>query len=42
MLEYINTGKSAAVSSKMSNYRMSIKQENTLTEMINQSNNKND
>ena len=42
MLEYINTGKSAAVSSKMSNYKMSIKQENTLTEMINQSNNKND
>ena len=42
MLEYINTGKSAAVSSKMSNYKMSIKQENTLTKMINQSNNKND
>ena len=34
MLEYINTGKSAAVSSKMSNYKMSIKQEDTLTRMI--------
>ena len=35
MLEYINTGKSAAVSSKMSNYNMSKKQEDTLTKMIN-------
>ena len=34
MLEYINTGKSAAVSSKMSNYNMSKKQEDTLTRMI--------
>ena len=34
MLEYINTGKSAAVSSKMHNYKMSIKQEDTLTRMI--------
>ena len=42
MLEYINTGKSAAVASKMSNYKMSKKQEDTLTKMINQSNNKND
>ena len=34
MLEYINTGKSAAVASKMSNYKMSKKQEDTLTRMI--------
>ena len=34
MLEYINTGKSAAVSSKMHNYNMSKKQEDTLTRMI--------
>ena len=36
MLEYINTGKSAAVSSKMSNYKMTKKQEDTLTRMINE------
>jgi hypothetical protein len=35
MLEYINTGKSAAVTSKMVNYSMSKKQEDTLTRMIN-------
>jgi len=35
MLEYINTGKSAAVTSKMVNYSMTKKQENTITRMIN-------
>ena len=39
MLEYINTGKSAAVSSKMSNYKMTKKQEDTLTRMIKENNN---
>ena len=34
MLEYINTGKGAAVSSKMSNYNMTKKQEDTLTRMV--------
>ena len=34
MLEYINTGKGAAVSSKMSNYNMTKKQEDTLTRML--------
>jgi len=42
MLEFINTGKGSAVSKKMHNYKMTKKQESTLTRMINQSNNKND
>ena len=36
MLEYINTGKGSAVSSKMSNYKMTKKQSDTLTRMINE------
>ena len=39
MLEYINTGKSAAVASKMHNYKMTKKQEDTLTRMIKENNN---
>ena len=42
MLEYINTGKGSAVSSKMHNYKMTKKQEDTLTRMLNENNNKND
>ena len=34
MLEYINTGKGSIVAIKMDNYKMSIKQENTLTKML--------
>ena len=40
MLEYINTGKSAAVSSKMHNYKMTKKQDDNLTRMINEYSNK--
>jgi len=40
MLEAINTGKSSAVMSKMTNYLMSEKQENTLMKMLNQEINK--
>jgi len=40
MLEAINTGKSSAVMSKMKNYLMSEKQENTLMKMLNQEINK--
>ena len=39
---FINTGKGSAVSSKMHNYKMTKKQEDTLTRMINENNNKND
>lgn len=42
MLEFINTGKGSAVSSKMHNYKMTKKQEDTLTRMLNENNNKND
>ena len=35
MLEYINTGKGSIVSDKMDNYKMSKKQKDTLTKMIN-------
>ena len=35
MLEYINTGKGSIVSSKMYNYTMTKKQNDTLTRMIN-------
>ena len=40
MLEYINTGKSAAVSSKMHNHKMTKKQDDNLTRMINEYSNK--
>jgi len=40
MLEAINTGKSSAVMSKMTNYSMSIKQEITLMKMLKQEINK--
>ena len=42
MLEFINTGKGSAVSSKMHSYKMTKKQESTLTRMLNENNNKND
>ena len=42
MLEYINTGKGSIVAIKMDNYKMSIKQENTLTRMLTENTNKND
>ena len=41
MLEYINTGKGSVVSAKMDNYKMTKKQEDTLTRMINENNIKN-
>ena len=37
MLEYINTGKAEVVKGKLSTYKMSKKQEDTLTRMINES-----
>ena len=40
MLEYINTGKSAAVASKMHNYKMTKKQDDNLNRMINEYSNK--
>jgi len=40
MLEAINTGKSSAVMSKMTNYSMSVKQEITLMKMLKQEINK--
>lgn len=40
MLEYINTGKGSAVSSKMHNYKMTKKQDDNLTRMINEYSNK--
>jgi len=40
MLEAINTGKSSAVMSKMTNYLMNPKQESTLMKMLNQEINK--
>jgi hypothetical protein len=42
MLEFINTGKGSAVSSKMHNYKMTKKQKDTLTRMLTENNNKND
>ena len=39
MLEYINTGKSDIVASKMDNYTMNKKQKDTLTRMIKENNN---
>jgi hypothetical protein len=42
MLEFINTGKGSAVSSKMHSYKMTKKQESTLTRMINENKAKND
>ena len=42
MLEYINTGKGSVVAAKMDNYKMTKKQSDTLTRMINENKNKND
>jgi len=42
MLEYINTGKGSVVAAKMDNYKMTKKQKDTLTRMINENKNKND
>ena len=39
MKEFINTGKGSAVVSKMSSYKMTVKQENELTKMLNEINN---
>jgi len=41
MLEYINTGKGSVVAAKMDNYKMTKKQSDTLTRMINENKNKN-
>ena len=38
MLEYINTGKGSVVAAKMDNYKMTKKQSDTLTRMINENN----